>query len=181
MRSTPTISSTNPVWATLSGNPLKLPTVKAGAACPINATVAGAVPAFPLAAGTSPVYVQGTGPRLTLPFTPAESFPDATSNWGGIKAIWAIAPSYTGPILLRGARLDGVGAVRFNGGLGQLRGNNEGTEPIQNDLRLHGGSAGPGNWSLWTTFFRLQSAGCYGLQLDGENFTQILIFQATSQ
>lgn len=39
------------------------------------------------------------------------------SAWSGNKVLWIVAPAYRGPVLIRGGRLDGPGALRFNLGL----------------------------------------------------------------
>lgn len=178
---TPTLSAANAVWVTLGNKPLHFPTVKKGAACPVSTPQGHISPDYALVAGAGPVYFVAISSKMILPFSPASSFGDPGSQWGGAKSYWEIAPAYTGPVLVRGQRLDGAGAVRFNGGLAQTRGNSQGTEPLLNTLQLVGGVNGAGQWAAYVTFTRLQVNGCYGFQVDGLTFSEIIVFTAQSQ
>ncbi len=77
---------------------------------------------FGIVQGEYPVYVTIGADKITphavLSYAGAEHFGNGASTnrgWGGVKVIWIINPSYTGPLLIRGRQLDGSHEVRFNG------------------------------------------------------------------
>jgi hypothetical protein len=91
----------------------------------------------------------------------------------GAKTLWISKPSYHGPILLRGKRLDAPGSVVF--GDGNQDGAHEITSvqiPPGGDSRIydHGYRSWPGG--TW-----VHAPGCYGLQADGTNFTSRFVVQ----
>ena len=51
------------------------------------------------------------------------------------------------------------------------------------EMDVPGGPAGgvglnPGGWRLWPGYARLRRPGCYGLQVDGTTFSEVIIFRA---
>ena len=50
----------------------------------------------------------------------------AGTGWPGMKVIWRLSPAYAGPVLLRGARIDGPGELRFDHYLGAVGGDDGG-------------------------------------------------------
>jgi hypothetical protein len=105
--------------------------------------------------------------RFEYPPT-AKNTPFGGSDWGGQKVLWVVDPSYHGPVLIRGRRLDGDESVRFD----------RGREPAQ-QLRL---PPVPGNttggWANYPSYTRLRAAGCYGYQIDGTSFSKVIVFRA---
>jgi hypothetical protein len=89
------------------------------------------------------------------------------SSWSGARVTWMAAPSYTGPILIRGRGLGGPPAVGF--GLGNV--------PFE-ELQLKD-SAGPsaGGARRWPSFTRVRRAGCYAYQVDGTSFSDVIVFR----
>ncbi len=84
---------------------------------------------------------------------------------------WSSAPSYTGPVLIRGRQLGGPGAVGFG----------EGRVPYDElQLLAQGMSAprGPGGGREWLSFTRVRSPGCYAYQVDGTSFSTVVVFRA---
>jgi hypothetical protein len=109
--------------------PLRLPSMPAGGTCPVSA-----VRTMPAGGGfNGPYPAVGEGPfRLTgdghVPFEypPGPDTGYQGTGWGGQKVIWSIDAGYSGPVLLRGARIDGDAELRFDrylGALGQSAGN----------------------------------------------------------
>jgi hypothetical protein len=91
--------------------------------------------------------------------------PFVGSAWAGGAVIWT-APGYSGPILIRGRELGGPHAVGFG----------EGHTPYD-ELQLMGPAMGaPGG--QWPSFIRVRGPGCYAYQLDGENFSEVIVFRA---
>jgi hypothetical protein len=132
--------------------------------CPI--TPARSTP-FGLAQGKGPVWPVLGFPKVSF-FYPVP--PQATyypSDWSGNKILW-IARRYRGPVLIRGAQLDGPSGVRF--GLAQV-------PALEMRLRSVGGSS-PGGWQNRPSTTRLRAPGCYAWQVDGTTFSRVIVFKA---
>jgi hypothetical protein len=84
-----------------------------------------------------------------------------------------IAPAYEGPALVRGRHLTGPGVVRFGSG----------QKTTTDQLRLPGGGGtsvtGAPGWRSWVTIISVLSPGSYGFQVDGVNFSTVILFQAS--
>lgn len=151
-------------WAALR-RPLDLPSLEAGAPCPRQAG-RQVSPYFGLASGDGPLYptlgadgVLGVGGR-------------EEGGWFYQKVLWFAGPDYAGRALVRGGRLDGAGEVRFG----------TGPDPAA-ELRLgrKGGTvAGAPGWRHWPSYTRLRAPGCYAYQVDGEDFTAVIVFEAVA-
>jgi hypothetical protein len=78
-------------------------------------------------------------------------------------------------VLLRGARIDGPGELYFGGngiqGSGARVIDADGTMIFYSQLSLPGGSAG----SFYTYPTK---AGCYAIQADSDNFSEVVVFKA---
>lgn len=85
----------------------------------------------------------------------------------GVQTLWISAPTYSGPILLRGKRLDAPGSVFF--GFGNQDGAREITSVQIPPVGL--GSIHHPTWRSWMGATWVHTPGCYGLQADGLNFT----------
>lgn len=128
-----------------------------------------------LAAGRGPVY-----PVLRYPASPPD--PNAvvryTNNGEGIridgwwyyKTMWIRDPSYRGRALIRGRRLDGPGGLRFQPG--------GGPEPTFATLRLPRPKPSDDEWAFMIGSTLIRRAGCYGLQIDGDDFSRLVVFKA---
>jgi hypothetical protein len=77
------------------------------------------------------------------------------------------ASGYSGPILIRGRELGGAGAVGFG----------EGHVPYD-ELQLLGTAMGAAP-ARWPSFTRVKGPGCYAYQVDGTNFSAVIVFRAT--
>jgi hypothetical protein len=162
----PTASAGVSGWGDLERS-LHLPRVTQGGACPISHTDPsvrfasfgvrpgiGSGPAYPLIA------------HATLTLAPASNF--GSRHWAGQKVLWWVRPSYRGPVLIRGARVDGVGRVRFD------RGAVPPTEiriPANAPLSTGGARGRP-------FYTRVREPGCYAYQVDGTNFSRVVVFIA---
>ena len=79
------------------------------------------------------------------------------------------APSYTGPLLIRGGELSGAGSVGFG----------EGHVPEDELQLLTAATTSPGEPSgarEWPSFTRVAASGCYGYQVDGTSFSEVIVF-----
>jgi len=92
--------------------------------------------------------------------------------WFGEKVFWYVLPSYRGPALIRGRRLDGAGMVGFNG-----------AKTPERELRIERGQTvtwdgqPPGSRGV-PSGVRVLAPGCYGVQIDGTTFSRIVVFTA---
>jgi hypothetical protein len=93
------------------------------------------------------------------------------SSWRAARVEWVAGSSYSGPILIRGRRLDGSGAVGFG----------EGKVPDDELQLLQSGRQAPkppGGGRAWLSFTRVRSTGCYAYQVDGTSFSRVIVFRA---
>lgn len=166
-------SAANP-WGALF-RPLHLPRLGAGASCPVSPVDTR----IPFASrygvgqglGAGPVYPIGTG---VLQFAPPANF--GSQSWGGQKVLWFVLPSYGGPVLIRGGRLDGIGLVRFENGdipSAQLR--------ITYSTAVPAGITPPVGTRYVPSYTRLSAPGCYAYQIDGTRFSHIVVFRAVPE
>ncbi|HEX7949745.1 MAG TPA: hypothetical protein VF494_05305 [Candidatus Limnocylindrales bacterium] len=91
------------------------------------------------------------------------------------KVLWIASPTYAGPAVVRGGRIDGTGTMAFS-----LSGP---TTTPTTELRLDQPTAvgeTPAGWREWPSETYLSSAGCFAFQVDGVGFSQVLVFAATS-
>ena len=164
-------------WEALENKPLHLPHVASGTACPVTPAQQHISPDHQYATGQGPVYLVAEAPMPTVPFTPANGF-DPGSPWMASKQFWEIAGTYAGPSLIRGRQIDGSQTLGFNGGQGQTTENSRGSEPILRELRLLGDPSG--QWKTYLTFVRVQTPGCYALQIDMPTASDVIVFDAVS-
>jgi hypothetical protein len=86
--------------------------------------------------------------------------------------LWFVLPSYRGPVLIRGGRLDGPGRVRFDRG---------DIPPLS--IHITGSTAQPDvpvpkGVRNRPSFTRLRGPGCYAYQVDGASFSRLVVFRA---
>jgi hypothetical protein len=154
-------------WAALESRPLTLPTVAPGAPCP-RAPARQVDPAYGPALGDGPVYVVGLGRDGVVT---GGGMRREAPGWFHHKALWISAPSYAGPALVRGGRIDGPGEL----GLGRQAL----PEP---DLRFptHTGVTSEGTargWRDLPSMTMVHGPGCYAYQVDGPGFTETIVFE----
>ena len=165
-------------WESLR-RPLHLPAVAPGARCPVSRPARLAFSRYGVARGIGPgpAYPIGfaqPGSLLRFAYPPGPRGAFAGSEWSGQKVLWFVAPSYRGPVLVRGTRLDGPELVRFDFG----------TLPPA-ELRIRRGERGgypPGHPLVGQryrpSYTRLRAAGCYAYQVDGTTFSRVVVFRA---
>lgn len=162
-------------WDALRARPLLLPTLAPGAVCPAaqgRSVQAGYGPAI----GDGPVYIVGMGTD-GVAHAGAPTGTQRAEAWGNLFTMLIIAPTYTGPVLARGKQLDGSHALLFNGGIDQAGGFTPAAPILLRQMRLEGGSAFGSPWATWLSYLRMQTPGCYGVQFDGVNFHEVVIFR----
>jgi hypothetical protein len=168
-------SAANP-WLPLL-RPLHLPRLAAGARCPVSRVEPGVQFSRRYGVGRGlgggPVFPVGLASGV-LRFAPPANF--GSHSWGGQKVLWFVLPSYRGPVLIRGGRLDGKGLVRFeNGNIppSQIR--------ITTGTAVPGGVTPPAGARYLPSYTRLNRPGCYAYQIDGTTFSHIVVFRAAPQ
>jgi len=92
------------------------------------------------------------------------------STGGALETLWFAMPSYQGPFVVRGERLDGSGTIAVDGSASDPSALVVPPGPTANTE--HGLRVAP--VSTWLT-----SPGCYGWQVDGLTFTYVIVFDAT--
>lgn len=114
--------------------------------------------------GVGPAYPVGLGREGVLDeLEPPERFD--SEEWAGQKVLWVVDPRYDGPVLIRGRQLDGPNEVRFD----------EGDVPPK-QIWLPAEDAPDERWRERPS--RLKGSGCYGYQVDGPNFSLVIVFEA---
>lgn len=148
--------------------PLRLPGVAPGADCPVAVARAWSGPGqASRVLGDGPVHPVADyfGGGTVLELRPDDREPDGRY----VKKVRWIAAGYTGPVLVRAARIDGpgaagaefsyVGEARDGGYYAELTGANS-------DLPATTTVAGP---------------GCYAYQVDGTTFSRTIVFRAVPE
>src|SRR6266540_5656886 len=151
--------------------PLHLPKLAAGATCPVS-------PVDPrvregrtsdgggIFIGRGPVY-PGLGDNSGLLWATRYGF--SGSPWFGEKVFWYVLPSYRGPVLIRGRRLDGSQMMGFNGRKRPAR-----ELPIKPNQSVSWQGQPRGSRGV-PSDVRVLKPGCYGLQIDGTSFSRIVV------
>jgi hypothetical protein len=165
--------------------PLHLPSLAPGQACPVSPTRT-----FTGGAGFTGRFTGiGSGPLYLTPFGRKPS--DAllltagygSRQWPGYKVIWVIDRYYGGPLLLRGGRIDKPGELRFERYLGAAdypKSSIPADRPQHSVLYVRGGlgAEGPRVLDSSPSGVFAQSSGCYAIQVDGQGFTETIVFRA---
>lgn len=154
-------TATPDVITMLEQRPVRLPVLTPGSRCP-KTPARHANPHVGDGLGAGPIYVGSDAGVLY--YTDAQHFLGGGSDWGGVKTFWLLGPTFTGEALIRGHQIDGPHGMRFGSGAG--------------DAQLELDALTPPDWYNHISYTRFQSPGCYAYQVDGLNFSYIIIFQA---
>jgi hypothetical protein len=129
---------------------------------PLHLPPSGGSQGCSISAGGTPVSI-AAGPRVT-----AQRF--VGSHWLAAHVTWRAAVGYHGPILIRGRRLGGAGVVGFG----------EGHQPYD-ELQLldsgRGATSTSGGGRAWLSLTRVRHPGCYAYQVDGTDFSRVIVFR----
>lgn len=122
--------------------------------------------------GPCPITVNANGPVSPNVLDAGVGFRRVNaSQWLIAEVTWTVSGSYTGPLLIRGAMLGGGGALGF------------GTATVPDDelQLLDAGQGAPrvaSGGRAWITYSRVRSGGCYAYQVDGSDFSEVVVFRA---
>jgi hypothetical protein len=166
----------------LRERPLNLPLIRAGDRCPVSKGSHNSVPQVGYIF-CSACYWFGNGPvHLALSWHDGQSDEatfslDRVPHEQGVyraKTPWVSKPEYSGPILIRGRRLDAEPGIR-------LRFTSSGSQ-IKERLELDAPSPEkePTHWSFWPTSMYVPGPGCYGVQIDTAQGTDVVVFSTTT-
>jgi hypothetical protein len=139
-----------------------------GGACPIQSVPhkrpqVRAV-AFPY--GIGPVFVGlGTGDGVVLYTLDTMEH----GGWHYYKTLWAVAPSYTGKVVITGEQIDGPNRLRFNGGS---------RFPGRKQFELKFSPDASEKWRYGPSATLIRAPGCYAFRIRGEGFEQRIVFEA---
>jgi hypothetical protein len=156
-------------WTQLEARPLRMPSLAPGTPCPVSSSATYPGSATAAAFGDGPVFAVTGGSAIGLG-------PAGADGLRGGKVLWSARPEYSGPALIRGARLDGPGEVRFSGGS---------STSLRFDLDTHT-RAGDGTtgsmlgWRYLPSLVYLAGAGCYGFQVNLPDGTVTIITLAAT-
>ena len=89
-------------------------------------------------------------------------------RWWSAKTLWFSQPRYQGPVFIRGRKLGGGGKIVF------------GERPSLFDPQLPPEPTlnGTDGWREWPGATYLRSLGCWAWQIDGPDFSNVVVFRA---
>lgn len=168
------------VWDRLAQRPLRLPTLPAGAACPVtpwqpaSQLVPGDFGPSYLAFGPGPIYplIYHFDPRQrAVPFAALPAFAEARKQ---DKILWIAAPTYRQPALIRGHQLGGSQSL-------QLASGEAGPAPALRFPAATGASSADTaqGWRDQPSFAVVPAPGCYAFQVDGLPFSDVIVFHVS--
>ena len=170
-RATPRPGATGSAFVALNQVLLKLPRLTPGQACPLS-TESQLGPHLGTGLGSGPVYIFNGELVRSDP---------AHSN----KVVWAANPSYSGPIRIRGGRIDAGGQLLLGGPDNNTRAapnktiGGTGLYPELDFLESHSTFPNvPAGWRLWPSAAYVDTPGCYAWQVDGSGFTELITFHS---
>jgi hypothetical protein len=150
--------------------PLQIPRLAPGQPCPASKPDTsvdfasygvgqgyGPGPAYPIFGGNAPRA------RLDFDYPPTPQSEIAGSKWGAQKVLWFLLPGHGDRVLVRGRRLDGQHPFRVRFGLGP---------------RLPGSELKIARALDHPSTTRLRTGGCYGYQIDGPDYSRMIVFKA---
>jgi hypothetical protein len=151
----------NPAYWRPLRRPLTLPRLIDGRRCQPSPASESA-PAVATALGRGPAYaVLGSSGGADL------SDEIVRGGWHYHKTLWAFAPGYRGPFLIRGLRLDAPGGVRFHVG-----------GPPLVELRVPPAATGR-RWRYLPSDTLFRTGGCYGFEIDGRGVREKIVFRVS--
>jgi hypothetical protein len=157
--------------------PLRLPALAHGQ-CPTHRARVVDPHAGP-AEGPGPIYPVIDSPAgqpgvLTFADPPPPGSLTTGTGFGEHKVLWIVAPRYRGPALIRGAQFGGHHPVKFDTGTGILFPELQ-LPPQSQDRSVGLPSRG---WRGLPSGTDLRAPGCYAWQIDGTNFSYMVVFKA---
>jgi hypothetical protein len=119
--------------------------------------------AFPR--GEGPIFV-GLGTAGVVHYT-EDTRED--EGWYYYKTLWAISPTYSGPVSITGREVNGPGELQFNAGSGF---------PGTKERELHFDPDPSEEWRYGPSETLIRAPGCYAIVVAGRGFTELITFTA---
>lgn len=168
----PSVSPTGePGWlAELRSRPLVLPSLPPSGECPVPTAVEptpAPPPDGPISTGGSAMYGTAAVAPLARHFQ-AGRLPivEGEDGWYLGRLHWAGRPGYRGGVLVRAYRIDGPGRARAD--LRTLTDPDRASEAVEVIE----------DWQFWGGAVLVTGPGCYAIQIDGDGFTELIVFPA---
>jgi hypothetical protein len=151
--------------------PLAFPSVPPGTPCPTTSGRyfdSGQFGGFALGEGPVHPLVGFAGARELAPQGILSFHSAGSRGWYDVKTLWFAHPEYRGPVLIRGRQLDGPHSVFL------------GESPRLVDPQMGPGDTlnGREGWREWPGGTYLRTPGCYAWQVDGTDFSHVIVFRA---
>jgi hypothetical protein len=156
----------DPDFVALAARSLNLPSASASN-CPVTAAQLLS-PTQPMTLGDGPIYATGLGSSSTLRVSPDAN--DSRYQFGTVTL--TAMPDFSGKVLVRGQRIDQSGALAF---YYPVDSNGPATPVLALDTA---GVAQAGYWSSWYSDVLVASPGCYAVQVDTHDKSQVIVFLA---
>lgn len=170
---TPTSSIGSHQWDELRAVPPTLDELLGSGECPVS-EYQRPVPDFIEGLGHHHVFVNVDGTdrnaRVTLPHEDIFDAGDPVE----MKLQWYSSPEYRGPLLLRflGPVVDSSTAVDISAGtVREFRLSEQSAQP----------TPGLDGWRNWLVIYNLRGFGCYGVQVDGLGFSEVIVFEVVAE
>jgi hypothetical protein len=150
--------------------PLHLPKLKRGARCPLSPSRLWPPDTGQRLNGRGPAFLVGVGHADPATINMIFSYPDE-KGWYGQKTPWAIRRDYEGPMLVRAARIDRRGKVRFAYGYGQH------LPELYWEAGADQGLPPDPSYRFLASETLVRSRGCYAFQVDGTSFSSVIVMR----
>lgn len=171
---TASVIARSPRTTSLLARPLHFPSLQPGESCPATAGATVSNSFFGgVALGSGPVRVLIVNRGDLIQGRAVLGFATDTPGWFALQTLWFAIPGYNGPFVVRAKRLGSNGPIEVQPGrTGQEPGSGPLVVPAGPTLNTDSGFRTiPG--STWVT-----SAGCYAWQVDGRNFSEVIVVDA---
>jgi hypothetical protein len=162
---TPTPSATPDPLPILQQRSLRISTLAAGEAC-VTTPGKQVSPDLGDALGEGPVYMVGYGAEGTNTIYRTRE----DGGWYYLKTLWTAPPRFQDLVLLRGRGVDGPNEVRFSD-------DTTATPDLQAILSTNNVGSTQSGWLPWINYVRVRAPGCYGIQVDGLTFSEVIHFR----
>ena len=171
---TASVVARSPRTTSLLARPLHFPSLQPGESCPAThgATISNSLFGG-VALGSGPVRVLIANRGDLIQGRADLGLVTDTPGWFALQTLWFAMPGYDGPFVVRAKRLGTNGPIEVQPGQTSFEpGSGPLVVPAGPTMNTKDGFRTiPG--STWVT-----SAGCYAWQIDGQNFSEVIVVDA---
>jgi len=166
---TPLSDSDATVFAQLTARPLHLPTLRKGEACPRTPSTPIPINVAPVL-GNGPLYPSVGFANATIVYDPQRVEANGTLPW---KTLWLSAPIYHAPSIIRGEQIDGPKTMEF---FNEEDGSRSRELRFATNTQVSSGGI-PYDWRQQPSLTYFPGPGCYGYQVDGIGFSEVIVVE----